>query len=111
MAFHSATSAQANLRSIAYHGPVSAGAKLVEPPRDGLADGHDPRGHVLRGAYRTHPGHTQMPHLLENLGAAAVRFTPSALAELNSAASSIQIQGARLPESVLVLSESEATKK
>lgn len=57
------------------------------------------------------PGTTQMPHLVENLGAAAVHFTPSELAELNTAASSIQIQGARLPERVLVLSELEAPPK
>ena len=54
------------------------------------------------------PGTTQMPHLLENLGAAAVRFSPSELAELNTAVSSIQIDGARLPDSVLVFSDVEA---
>jgi aryl-alcohol dehydrogenase-like predicted oxidoreductase len=57
------------------------------------------------------PGTTQMPHLLENLGAAAVRFTEEELAELNAAASAIQIQGARLPESVLAFSEVEAPPK
>ncbi|RYG17980.1 aldo/keto reductase, partial [bacterium] len=57
------------------------------------------------------PGTTQMPHLIENLGAAAVRFTPSELAELNKAASSIPIVGARLPDSVLVFSEVEAPPK
>jgi aryl-alcohol dehydrogenase-like predicted oxidoreductase len=57
------------------------------------------------------PGTTQMPHLLENLGAAAVRFTDAELVELNAAASSIQIQGARLPESVLAFSEVEAPPK
>jgi aryl-alcohol dehydrogenase-like predicted oxidoreductase len=57
------------------------------------------------------PGTTQMPHLLENLGAARVQFTPSELAELNAAASSIQIQGARLPDGVLVFSELEAPPK
>ena len=30
------------------------------------------------------PGTTQMPHMLENIGAAAVRFTPAELAELNA---------------------------
>lgn len=54
------------------------------------------------------PGTTQMPHLIENLGAVAVQLTPSELAELNATASSIQIQGARLPEAVLALSELEA---
>jgi aryl-alcohol dehydrogenase-like predicted oxidoreductase len=57
------------------------------------------------------PGTTQMPHLLENLGATRVQFTPSELADLNAAASSIQIQGARLPDGVLVLSELEAPPK
>jgi aryl-alcohol dehydrogenase-like predicted oxidoreductase len=57
------------------------------------------------------PGTTQMPHLLENLGAAPIQFTPTELAELNAAASSIEIKGARLPEPVLVLSELEAPPK
>lgn len=54
------------------------------------------------------PGTTQMPHMLENVGAAAVRFTPAEVAELNAAVSAIQIRGARLPEQVLVFSEVEA---
>jgi len=54
------------------------------------------------------PGTTQMPHLLENLGAVAIQLTPSELAELNAAASAIEIQGARLPQAVLALSELEA---
>lgn len=54
------------------------------------------------------PGTTQMPHLLENLGAVTISFTPSELAELNAAASAIPIQGARLPEAVLAFSEQEA---
>ena len=57
------------------------------------------------------PGTTQLPHLIENLGAAAIHFTPAEVAELNAAVSSIEIQGARLPESVLVLSELEASPK
>jgi aryl-alcohol dehydrogenase-like predicted oxidoreductase len=57
------------------------------------------------------PGTTQMPHLVENLGAAAVRFTDAELAELSTAAASIQIQGARLPDSVLAFSEVEAAPK
>jgi hypothetical protein len=40
-----------------------------------------------------------------------VRFTPSEIAELNAAVSSIQIRGARLPEQVLVFSGVEAPKK
>ncbi len=54
------------------------------------------------------PGTTQMPHMLENVGAAAVRFTPAELAELNAAVSAIQIRGARLPEQVQVFSDVEA---
>lgn len=57
------------------------------------------------------PGTTQNAHLLENLGAAAVQFTPAELSELNAAASAIRIQGARLPENVLALSELEAPLK
>jgi aryl-alcohol dehydrogenase-like predicted oxidoreductase len=54
------------------------------------------------------PGTTQMPHMLENVGAAAVRFTPAELAELNAAVSAIGIRGARLPEQVQVFSDVEA---
>jgi len=57
------------------------------------------------------PGTTQMPHLLENLGAAEVHFTPTELTELNAAVSSVQIEGARLPDGVLALSELEAPSK
>ena len=41
------------------------------------------------------PGTTQMAHMLENIGAADVRFTSSELAELNAAVSAIQIRGAQ----------------
>jgi aryl-alcohol dehydrogenase-like predicted oxidoreductase len=54
------------------------------------------------------PGTTQMPHMLENVGAAAVRFTPGELAELNAAVSASGIRGARLPEQVQVFSDVEA---
>ena len=57
------------------------------------------------------PGTTQMAHMLENIGAAAVRFTPSELAELNTSVSSIKIEGARLPEQVLAFSGVEAAPK
>jgi aryl-alcohol dehydrogenase-like predicted oxidoreductase len=57
------------------------------------------------------PGTTQMPHMLENIGAGAVQFAPSELAELNTAVSAIKIQGARLPEQVLVFSGVEAPPK
>jgi aryl-alcohol dehydrogenase-like predicted oxidoreductase len=44
------------------------------------------------------PGTTKRARLEENLGAAAVEFTPGDLSELESAASQITIQGARYPE-------------
>jgi aryl-alcohol dehydrogenase-like predicted oxidoreductase len=57
------------------------------------------------------PGTTQMPHMLENVGAADVRFTPAEVAELDAALSAIQIRGARLPEQVQVFSDVEAPAK
>ena len=57
------------------------------------------------------PGTTQMPHLLENIGAAAVSFTPAELAELNGSVSAIEVQGARLPDAVQVFSGVEAPAK
>nr|WP_315185044.1 aldo/keto reductase [uncultured Albidiferax sp.] len=57
------------------------------------------------------PGTTQMAHLLENLGADAVRFTPAERTELNTAVAAIEVQGARLPDSVLVYSEVEAVRQ
>jgi aryl-alcohol dehydrogenase-like predicted oxidoreductase len=57
------------------------------------------------------PGSTQMPHMLENIGAVGVQFAPSELAELNAAVAAIQIRGARLPDQVLVMSGVEAPPK
>jgi aryl-alcohol dehydrogenase-like predicted oxidoreductase len=54
------------------------------------------------------PGTTQMPHMLENIGAADVRFTPSELDELTASVSAIRIRGTRLPDQVLVMSGVEA---
>jgi aryl-alcohol dehydrogenase-like predicted oxidoreductase len=54
------------------------------------------------------PGTTQMAHMLENIGAASVAFTPGELAEFDAAVSAIRIQGARLPDTVLAFSEVEA---
>ena len=56
-------------------------------------------------------GTTQMAHVLQNIGADAVRFTPSELAELNASVTAIQIRGPRLPEQVLVFSDVEAPPK
>lgn len=39
------------------------------------------------------PGTTVMQHMVENSGAAGVRFTPAELAELNSAVRAVEIRG------------------
>jgi len=57
------------------------------------------------------PGTTQMPHMLENIGASAVQFTASEVTELNRAVAAIQVRGARLPDAVLVFSGVEAPPK
>ena len=54
------------------------------------------------------PGTTQMPHLLENLGADTIHFTPAELAELTASATAIQIHGERLPPVVQAYSDVEA---
>lgn len=54
------------------------------------------------------PGSTQMAHVLENTGAAAVRLTPAELAELNAALGAIEVHGQRLPDAILAFSEVEA---
>lgn len=57
------------------------------------------------------PGTTVMAHMLENNGAAGVRFTSAELTELNSAVRAIEIRGQRLPDAVLVFSGVEAQPK
>lgn len=57
------------------------------------------------------PGTTVMAHMLENSGAAEVRFTPAEVTELNSAVRAIEIRGQRLPDGVLVFSAVEAPPK
>jgi aryl-alcohol dehydrogenase-like predicted oxidoreductase len=47
------------------------------------------------------PGTTNPHHLNENLGAAAVKFTPDELREIRAAVTKIKVQGARGPESAL----------
>jgi len=44
------------------------------------------------------PGTTKLPRLEENIGAVAVKLTSDDLREINSAASEIEVQGARYPE-------------
>jgi aryl-alcohol dehydrogenase-like predicted oxidoreductase len=57
------------------------------------------------------PGTTQLSHMLEDIGAAEVRLTPTELAELSASVSAIEILGARLPDQVLVFSGVEAPPK
>jgi len=57
------------------------------------------------------PGTTQMVHMLQNIGAADARFTPTELAELNASVQAIEVRGARLPDQVLVFSGVEAPPK
>jgi aryl-alcohol dehydrogenase-like predicted oxidoreductase len=57
------------------------------------------------------PGTTQMPHMIENIGAAAVSFTPVEIGELNSAVAAIKVRGQRLPDNVLAFSNVEAPER
>jgi aryl-alcohol dehydrogenase-like predicted oxidoreductase len=49
------------------------------------------------------PGTRNLSRLEENLGAASIDLTPDDLREIDDAASKIPVQGARLPEEVLKL--------
>jgi aryl-alcohol dehydrogenase-like predicted oxidoreductase len=51
------------------------------------------------------PGTTKIHRLEENLGAVNIQLTAEDLHEINSAAAKIEVQGARLPEAVLKMSE------
>ena len=51
------------------------------------------------------PGTTKLHRLEENLGAANVDLTTEDLSEINAAVSKIEVQGSRLPEAVLRMSE------
>jgi len=57
------------------------------------------------------PGTTKMSHLLDNIGADTVRFTPDEVRELNAALLGTPVHGARLPAMVLSLSGVEAPQK
>ena len=57
------------------------------------------------------PGTTKMPHMLDNIGADAVRFTPGEVRQLNAALLHTPVHGARLPGMVLSLSGVEAPIK
>ena len=57
------------------------------------------------------PGATQMPHMLENIGATTVSFTPSELSEITRSVAAIPIRGARVPAFVQAWSDVEAPAK
>jgi aryl-alcohol dehydrogenase-like predicted oxidoreductase len=57
------------------------------------------------------PGTTQMSHMLENTGAADVKFSASELSEFNKEVDAIKIEGARLPPFVEAFSGVEAAPK
>lgn len=57
------------------------------------------------------PGTTVMAHMIENVGATDVKFTPNELAELNAELNAIEIRGQRLPDRVLGFSGVEAPLK
>jgi aryl-alcohol dehydrogenase-like predicted oxidoreductase len=57
------------------------------------------------------PGTTQMPHLLEIIGADSVALAPAEVTDLTAQLSAIKIQGLRLPEAVLQFSGVEAPDK
>jgi aryl-alcohol dehydrogenase-like predicted oxidoreductase len=57
------------------------------------------------------PGTTQMPHMLENVGAAYIRFTPTELSEFNRSVAAVNVRGTRLPAMVQAWSGVEARAK
>lgn len=57
------------------------------------------------------PGTTNMAHMKENLGAAAISFTADEIRQLNADVVAVNIQGARLPPAVLQMSGVEAPPK
>ncbi len=57
------------------------------------------------------PGTTQMAHMLDNIGAAEIRFSDGELQALNASLAGITIKGERLPPAVLAFSGVEAPLK
>jgi aryl-alcohol dehydrogenase-like predicted oxidoreductase len=57
------------------------------------------------------PGTTKIAHMEQNLGAAAIRFTPDELALINGDVDAVHIAGARLPAGVLAMSGVEAAPR
>lgn len=54
------------------------------------------------------PGTTQMAHMLDNIGAAAIDLSQSELKEFNAGLNAIEVRGERLPAAVLAFSAVEA---
>ena len=52
-----------------------------------------------------------MAHMLQNIGASSLVFTPDELKELDASLANIHIQGQRLPDGVLAFSGVEAPPK
>ena len=57
------------------------------------------------------PGTNRLPHLIEDLGADAVRFTSEELRDFNAALTRTPVQGARMGRGILSLSGVEAPPK
>ncbi len=57
------------------------------------------------------PGTTQMPHMMENIGADKIQFSTDELKQFNTELAKIEIYGARLPDAVQVFSDVEAPVK
>lgn len=57
------------------------------------------------------PGTTNVAHMEENLGAAAISFTTEELRQLNAAVAAVNIRGERLPPAVMQMSGVEAPAK
>jgi aryl-alcohol dehydrogenase-like predicted oxidoreductase len=57
------------------------------------------------------PGTTQMPHMIENIGADSVTLTSAEVVDLTAHLSEIEVKGARLPAAVQQFSDVEAPAK
>ena len=57
------------------------------------------------------PGTTDLAHMVQNTGAAAVELSPSEVDELNADVAAVEIQGQRLPDFVLEATGVEAPPK
>lgn len=54
------------------------------------------------------PGTTNAAHMVQNVGAAGLTFSPAELAELNASVRAIEVAGQRLPDAILAFSGVEA---